>query len=63
MTMEPLIEVKNSDLFCEKLIVSPIRSNSSVRITYATWEQNKTFVKEIEVPADVLKKLKSAAEL
>eukprot|EP00352_Strombidinopsis_acuminata_P004328 CAMPEP_0176392258 /NCGR_PEP_ID=MMETSP0126-20121128/40716_1 /TAXON_ID=141414 ORGANISM="Strombidinopsis acuminatum, Strain SPMC142" /NCGR_SAMPLE_ID=MMETSP0126 /ASSEMBLY_ACC=CAM_ASM_000229 /LENGTH=61 /DNA_ID=CAMNT_0017762931 /DNA_START=1989 /DNA_END=2174 /DNA_ORIENTATION=- len=61
--MEPLLEVKNSDLFCEKLIVQSIKSNNSVRITYATWEQNKTFVKEIEVPSDVLKKLKSAAEL
>ena len=48
--IQPLIEIKNSDLFCEKLNVRQDTDTGQVFLMYVTWQNDKTYVKEIELP-------------
>lgn len=47
--IEPLIEVRNSELFCEKLVVTHF-ADQVIRLLYVSWHNDKTYVKEIELP-------------
>ena len=51
--IQPLIEIKNSDLFCEKLNVRQDTDTGQVFLMYVTWQNDKTYVKEIELPDPV----------
>ena len=48
--IQPLIEIKNADLFCEKLSVRQDRETGQIWLMYVTWQEDKTYVKEIELP-------------
>ena len=48
--IQTLIEIKNSDLFCEKLGVRCDRDTGQLYLMYVTWQADKTYVKEIELP-------------
>ena len=48
--IQPLIEIKNSDLFCEKLCHRVDNETGQVCLIYVTWQNDKTYVKEIELP-------------
>jgi len=61
--IQPLIEIKNSDLFCEKLSVRQDADTGQVMLMYVTWQNDKTYVKEIELPEQFIDTLRSAADL
>ena len=61
--IQPLIEIKNSDLFCEKLNVRTDSETGQVFLMYVTWQNDKTYVKEIELPDQFIDTLRSAADL
>ena len=61
--IQPLIEIKNSDLFCEKLSLRCDSDTGQVFVTYVTWQNDKTYVKEIELPDQFIDTLRSAADL
>ena len=61
--IQPLIEIKNSDLFCEKLQLRTDNDTGTVCLMYVTWQNDKTFVKEIELPDQFIDTLRSAADL
>ena len=61
--IQPLIEIKNSDLFCEKLNVRQDQDTGQVMLMYVTWQNDKTYVKEIELPEQFIDTLRSAADL
>ena len=59
--IQPLIEIRNAELFCEKLCISEV--DGMVKMLYVTWHNDRTFVKEITFPEEFLETLKSAAAL
>lgn len=61
--IQPLIEIKNSDLFCEKLNVRQDQDTGQIMLMYVTWQNDKTYVKEIELPEQFIDTLRSAADL
>ncbi len=61
--IQPLIEIRNCDLFCEKLCVTIEPESGLVRLMYVSWQNDKTFVKEITLPETFINTLKSAADL
>ena len=61
--IQPLIEIKNSDLFCEKLNVRQDTDTGQIFLMYVTWQNDKTYVKEIELPEQFIDTLRSAADL
>lgn len=60
--VQPLIEIKNSDLFCEKLNVRSDPETGNIFLLYVTWQNEKTYVKEIELPDAFIETLRSAAD-
>jgi hypothetical protein len=60
---QPLIEIRNSDLFCEKLCLTIDPDSRNIRLMYVSWQKDHTFVKEIQLPGKFIETLKSAADL
>jgi hypothetical protein len=49
--IQPLIEIRNADLFCEKLCLRETPdSQGGISMMYVSWQNDKTFVKEITLP-------------
>lgn len=61
--IQPLIEIKNQDLFCEKMSVRHDSDTGQIWLMYVTWQNDKTYVKEIELPHNFIETLRSAADL
>lgn len=59
--MQPLIEIRNAELFCEKITLT--RVDGHLKLMYVTWHNERTFVKEITLPEEFCDTLKSAADL
>lgn len=62
-SMQPLIEIRNMDLFCEKLSVSMDRDSGYLRVMYVSWQHDRTYIKEIIMPETFVNTLRSAADL
>ena len=58
--VQPLIEIKNADLFCEKLNVRLDTETGNIFLLYVSQQNEKTFVKEIELPDAFIETLRSA---
>lgn len=61
--IQTLIEIRNSDLFCEKLQIDVDRVSGKLKMAYVTWQNDKTYIKEIELPENLIEIMKSAADL
>jgi len=63
--IQPLIEIRNADLFCEKLCLRemPAEEGGGISMMYVSWQNDKTFVKEIGLPDQFIETLRSAADL
>lgn len=59
--IQPLIEIRNAELFCEKICIS--RMDGLIKLMYVTWHNDRTYVKEITLPDQFMETLKSAADL
>ena len=59
--IQPLIEIRNAELFCEKITIS--RVDGFIKLMYVTWHNDRTFVKEITLPEEFMETLRSAADL
>lgn len=59
--IQPLIEIRNAELFCEKITLS--RVDNLIKLMYVTWHNDRTFVKEITLPDEFMDTLRSAADL
>lgn len=57
--IQPLIEIRNAELFCEKMTI--VQENEHVKLMYCTWHNERTYVKEITLPAEFIETLRSAA--
>ena len=51
-SVQPLIDIRNADLFCEKLCLRhvPSERGGGMSMVYVSWQNEKTFIKEIELP-------------
>jgi hypothetical protein len=49
--IQPLIEIRNAELFCEKLAINQDPENGAIKLMYVSWQNDRTFVKEITLPS------------
>jgi hypothetical protein len=57
--IQPLIEIRNAELFCEKMAL--LHEDNTVKLMYTTWHNERTYVKEITLPDAFIDTLRSAA--
>jgi hypothetical protein len=48
--MQPLIEIRNSELFCEKMTITAEPGTGLIRLMYVSWHNDTTYLKEITLP-------------